>query len=127
VTRRTFLSKALVEIKIMHVVSEPRERQESTMGRRLYVGNLPYDLSEAELRELFSEAGSCESVTVITDRATGRSRGFAFVEMASAAEASRAIEMLGGRNVRGRALTVSEARESSGGGGGRRRPPGGRR
>ncbi len=97
----------------------------SSTGRKLYVGNLSFELTEPELAELFSEAGTCESVAIITDRATGRSRGFAFVEMQTAEEASRAIELFHGREVKGRPLSVSVAREQSHGrpGGGGRRPP----
>lgn len=101
------------------------------MGRKLYVGNLSFDVTEPDLQELFSEAGVCESVSIITDRFSGRSRGFGFVEMHSAAEASRAIQELNGRELKGRAITVSEAREQSRTGGprpgGGRRPMGGRR
>jgi RNA recognition motif-containing protein len=80
------------------------------MSRKLYVGNLPYVFGEAELQELFARAGSVESVTVMRDQATGRARGFAFVEMASDAEAQAAITQLNGTDVGGRSLTVNEAR-----------------
>jgi RNA recognition motif-containing protein len=88
------------------------------MGKKLFVGNLPFDTTSAELEALFSEVGTCESASVITDRATGRSRGFAFVEMASAGEAQQAIAALNGRELNGRQLNVSEAHERGGGGGG---------
>jgi RNA recognition motif-containing protein len=91
------------------------------MGRRLYVGNLPYTTGEAELQELFSKAGTVESVRVMRDAATGRARGFAFVEMASDDEAQAAITQLNEHQMGGRALTVNEARPkpaSSGGFGG---------
>ena len=88
------------------------------MGRRLYVGNLPYTTGEAELQELFSKAGTVESVRVMRDAATGRARGFAFVEMATEEGATKAIENLNGRDLQGRTITVSEARERTGGGGG---------
>ncbi len=88
------------------------------MGKKLFVGNLSYSTTSDDLRELFSQAGTCESATVITDRATGRSRGFGFVEMSSAAEAERATQELNGRELQGRKLTVSEARERTGGAGG---------
>src|SRR5499425_3602837 len=90
------------------------------MGRRLYVGNLPYSTGEAELQELFSKAGTVESVRVMRDQATGRARGFAFVEMSTDDEAQKAITALNGTQVGGRNLTVNEARpkEARGGGGG---------
>lgn len=97
------------------------------MGRKLFVGNLSFDVNNQDLEELFAQAGACESVAVITDRATGRSRGFAFVEMATEDEAQHAIEQFNGHELRGRAMTVNEAREREsrpGGGGGR--PGGGR-
>ena len=88
------------------------------MGKKLFVGNLSYDTTSEDLKELFSQAGTCESASVITDRATGRSRGFGFVEMSSQSEAERAMADLNGHELQGRKLTVSEARERSGGGGG---------
>jgi len=100
------------------------------MGRKLYVGNLPYEVGETELQELFGKAGSVDSVTVMRDQATGRARGFAFVEMRTDEEAQNAITTLNGTQVGGRGLTVNEARPKatrSGGGGGfggpRRREP----
>ena len=92
------------------------------MGRRLYVGNLPYSTSEAELEELFGRAGSIESVNVMRDMVTGRARGFAFVEMATDEEAQKAIKDLDQHEIEGRNLTVNEARprsENRGGGGNR--------
>ena len=97
------------------------------MGRRLYVGNLPYSSSEDQLTELFSRAGKVESVRVMRDMATGRARGFAFVEMSSDEEAQRAISELHEHQLEGRALVVNEARPKpeggfgGGGGGGRGR------
>lgn len=88
------------------------------MGKKLYVGNLSYDTTSADLEAFFGEVGTCESVSVITDRDTGRSRGFGFVEMSSASEAETAIAELNGRELQGRQLTVNEARERTGGGGG---------
>jgi RNA recognition motif-containing protein len=88
------------------------------MGRRLYVGNLAYGVTEAELRESFAEAGDVVDVKVVLDRDTGRPRGFAFVELSNDGEAARAIEVLNGRELQGRAMNVSEARERTGGGGG---------
>jgi len=82
------------------------------MGRRIYVGNLPFNTDEEQLKTLFEEGGRhVESVKLVTDRDTGRSRGFAFVEMATDEEAAAAITALNGRDFGGRALTVSEARE----------------
>ena len=88
------------------------------MNRKLYVGNLPYSIGETELQELFGKAGNVETVRVMRDMATGRARGFAFVEMATEEGASKAIENLNGRDLQGRTITVSEARERTGGGGG---------
>jgi RNA recognition motif-containing protein len=85
---------------------------------KIYVGNLPFSASENEVRELFSQHGTVESVSLITDRETGRPRGFGFVEMARA-DATRAIQNLNGRELGGRALRVNEAQERGGGGGGR--------
>ena len=80
------------------------------MSRKLYVGNLPYEIGETELQELFARAGSVESVSVMRDQATGRARGFAFVEMSSDEEAQTAIRELNASQVGGRSLTVNEAR-----------------
>ena len=96
------------------------------MGRRLYVGNLPYSTSEDQLSELFGRAGKVDSVRVMRDMATGRARGFAFVEMSSDEEAQKAINELHEYQLEGRALVVNEARPKpeggfggGGGGGGR--------
>lgn len=92
------------------------------MGKKLYVGNLPYSITEDDLAGVFSEAGNVTSVRVIVDRDTGRSKGFAFVEMSTDEEAQAAVQRLNGVNVQGRALTVNEARPQEdrprGGGGG---------
>ena len=88
------------------------------MSRKLYVGNLPYEIGEAELQELFARAGSVESVSVMRDQATGRARGFAFVEMSNDEEAQTAIRELNASQVGGRSLTVNEARPKAAGGGG---------
>lgn len=80
------------------------------MNSKLYVGNLPYTATEDELRELFSQAGNVTSVVIITDRDTGRSKGFGFVEMGSGAEAQKAIAMFDGRVLNERQIRVSEAR-----------------
>lgn len=94
------------------------------MGKKLYVGNLPYDVTNKDLEELFGQAGTCESASVVTDRSTGQSRGFGFVEMSSPEEAREAIERLDGKEFRGRTLKVNQAQprpegRGSGGGGGR--------
>jgi cold-inducible RNA-binding protein len=89
------------------------------MGKRLYVGNLPYQCEEAQLRSLFEQDGrQVEEVKIVTDRETGRPRGFAFVEMATDAQAQSAVADLHGKPFGGRPLTVSEARERTPGGGG---------
>lgn len=91
------------------------------MSMKLYVGNLSFQTSRDDLQQLFSQAGTVESVNVIEDRETGRSRGFAFVEMASTEEGNAAIQQFNGYDVGGRTLNVNEAkpREDRGGGGGR--------
>ncbi len=86
------------------------------MAKRIYVGNLSYSTTEDELRELFSKHGTVESVNLIIDRDTGRSRGFAFVEMDSSG-ADTAISALNGQDLGGRSLRIDEARERGGGGG----------
>ena len=96
------------------------------MGTRLYVGNLPYSAADSDVRELFEQNGrSVKEVKLITDRETGRARGFGFVEMGSSDDADSAIRELNGFKWDGRALTVNEAKERSapafGGGGGRYR------
>ncbi len=91
------------------------------MGKKLYVGNLSYEVSTSDLESLFSPHGTVESAQVIEDRSTGQSKGFGFVEMSSDGEAQAAISALDGQDHGGRALKVNEAkpRESRGGGGGR--------
>ena len=109
------------------------------MGKKLYVGSLSYDTTDESLKEAFSRAGTVESANVITDKMSGRSRGFGFVEMATDEEAQKAIEMLNGVEVDGRKVTVNEARPMTdrpprpagggfnrGGGGGFNRGGGGR-
>jgi RNA recognition motif-containing protein len=91
---------------------------------KIYVGNLPFSAAETDIRALFSQHGTVENVSVITDRETGRPRGFAFVEM-SRADASRAIQNLNGKDMGGRPLRVNEAQERTGGGGGARSGGGG--
>ena len=90
-------------------------------SNKLYVGGLPYEVTDDRLQELFSAHGTVESARVITDRMTGRSRGFGFVEMSSQEEAQQAIDKLNGTDLEGRSLTVNEAKpkeQRSGGGGG---------
>ncbi len=101
------------------------------MAKKLYVGGLSYDTTEGSLKETFAEAGTVESANVITDRATGRSKGFGFVEMSSDEEAKKAIEIFNGKELDGRTITVNEAKPMEdrprgggggfGGGGGRNR------
>ena len=92
------------------------------MSKKLYVGNLAFQTTSQDLQELFAQAGTVESASVIEDRDTGQSKGFAFVEMSTEEEAASAIQQFNGREVAGRALKVNEARprESRGGGGGGR-------
>jgi cold-inducible RNA-binding protein len=108
------------------------------MNRKLYVGNIAYETTESDLEQLFSQSGAVESVRIMRDMATGRARGFAFVEMSTEAEAQAAIERLHDKPFGGRTLTVNEARPQparsggfggggrdhrGGGGGSRRREP----
>ena len=103
------------------------------MGKKLYVGNLSYEVNDADLQQLFAQHGTVESAAVIQDRMTGRSKGFGFVEMGSDQEAQAAIAALNGKEYSGRALTVNEAKPreerrgpgGGGGGGGRGRGYGG--
>ena len=88
------------------------------MARKLYVGNLPYDTGEQDLQALFGEAGTVESVNVMRDMATGRARGFAFVEMATDEDAQNAISKFNEYSLGGRNLNVNEARPKTAGGGG---------
>ena len=89
------------------------------MGTKLYVGNLPFNTTENELQELFSQAGAVQEVTLMQDRFTGKSRGFAFITMGSEEDAQNAISKLNGHAMEGRQLTVNEARPREA------RPPGG--
>ena len=84
------------------------------MGKRIFVGNLSFNTTNEDLAALFAEAGSCDSAAIVTDRTTGRSRGFGFVEMSSGSEAAKAIGQMNGRELHGRTLNVSEANERSG-------------
>ena len=88
------------------------------MARKLYVGNLPFSATDQDLHNLFASAGTVESVNLMRDMATGRARGFAFVEMATEEEAQQAISMLNERDFGGRNLTVNEARPKTSSGGG---------
>jgi RNA recognition motif-containing protein len=99
------------------------------MGKKLFVGNLAYAVTDDTLRELFAQAGTCESVSIVIDKDTGQSRGFGFVVMATADDAERAKRQLNGTEVHGRRLRVDEANDQSSGGrsGGPRRPSGPRR
>ena len=96
------------------------------MSMKLYVGNLSFQTSSEDLQDLFSQAGTVESASVVEDRDTGRSRGFGFVEMASREEGEAAIQQLNGKEVGGRNLNVNEAKPREGGGGGSRGGGGGR-
>ena len=102
------------------------------MGKKLYCGNLSYSVSSSDLEDMFAQFGTVDSAQVISDRDSGRSKGFGFVEMGSDSEAQAAIEALNGQEHDGRALTVNEARpredrsRGGGGGGGGRRGGGGR-
>ena len=101
----------------------PTAEREVNMATKLYVGNLSFDTSESDLRQLFESCGSVQSCSLITDKFTGKSRGFAFVEMSSPAEAAKAISELHSKDCDGRPLTVNEAKPRedrparSGGGG----------
>jgi RNA recognition motif-containing protein len=92
------------------------------MSKKLYIGNLPYSVTDTALREMFTPLGEVSSVSVITDRDTGRPKGFAFVEMADDAAATQAISQINGKTLENRTITVAEARPQaprSGSGGGR--------
>jgi RNA recognition motif-containing protein len=112
-------------------------QREENMSSKIYVGGLPYSTTDDQLQEIFSAHGAVESARVITDKFSGRSRGFGFVEMSSSDEAQKAIQALNGSDLGGRTLTVNEARPQErrsgggfggggGGGGGERRGGGGR-
>jgi len=98
-----------------------RGKGKKIMSMKLYVGNLAFQTSSQELQTLFAQAGTVESVSLIEDRETGRSRGFGFVEMSTKEEGAAAIQQFNGKDLGGRALNVNEAkpREDRGGGGGR--------
>ena len=88
------------------------------MGKKLYVGNMGYDVSNSDLEQMFGAHGTVESVQIITDRSTGRSKGFGFIEMSSDEEAAAAIGALDGQDCGGRAIKVNEAKPRPSGGGG---------
>jgi RNA recognition motif-containing protein len=104
---------------IRRFFSFPEGERDIFMSTKLYVGNLAFQTTSQELQQLFAQAGTVESASVVEDRDTGRSRGFGFVEMSSQEEATSAIEQFNGKEVGGRALNVNEAkpRENRGGGG----------
>ena len=89
------------------------------MAKKLYVGNLPYGVTDGDLEQMFAAHGTVQSAQVIMDRDTGRSKGFGFIEMGSDSEAQAAITAMNGKEIDGRALTVNEARPKPEGGGGR--------
>jgi len=95
-----------------------RDKETGKLGKKLYVGNLPFSSTEDDLRAVFERHGSVDSVNVITDRETGRPRGFAFVEMSEESAASDAIRALDGSDLGGRSIRVNEAQERQRGGGG---------
>src|SRR5205823_2507194 len=97
------------------------------MGKKLYVGNLAFGVTDADLQQMFGAHGTVQSAQVIMDRDTGRSKGFGFVEMGTDQEAQAAAQALNGQDFNGRPLTVNEARPKEGGGGGRGGPGGGGR
>jgi RNA recognition motif-containing protein len=93
-----------------------RRARPARAGRKLFIGNLGFDVNHSGSGSLVAQAGTCESAAVVTDRDTGRSRGFGFVEMASNGEAQKAIQQFDGQEFKGRTLKVNEAREREGGG-----------
>ena len=96
--------------EMLHFVAHTQEKKRS-MEAKLYVGNLPFSAGDADLQTLFAQAGTVKSAQVIKDRASGRSKGFGFVEMASNDEASEAMSKLNGKEIEGRSLSISVARE----------------
>jgi RNA recognition motif-containing protein len=114
--------RSLLRLSILLSQDNITSREEVVVSTKLYVGSLPYSTTEQELSELFSQYGSVQSAKVITDRYTGQSRGFGFVEMSTGEEAQKAIAALHGSDMGGRTLVVNEARPQEkrayGGGGG---------
>ena len=102
-------------------------KQDIELSKKIYVGNLPFSSTESELKDLFGQHGNVESAKIIEDRETGRSRGFAFIEMEDASAADQAIQALDGKDFGGRNLKVNEAQDRRDGGGSRGGGGGGRR
>ena len=119
-----------IEIRIPETVTEVFPKLNNNMGNKLYVGNLSFNSTENDLRDLFAQAGTVSDVALMQDKFTGKSRGFAFVTMSTDAEAGAAANQFNGHNLDGRPLTVNEAKpredRPSGGGGGYRGGGGGR-
>lgn len=92
------------------MLTRVKKQYDSLMAKRLYVGGLPYSTTQDALREAFSKAGTVENATIITDKMSGRSKGFGFVEMSTDSDAQKAIDMWNGKDFDGRNLTVNEAR-----------------
>jgi RNA recognition motif-containing protein len=112
--------RAKREGRLAHCGEAFEAPEESLMGRRLYVGNLAWTVTDQDLQDAFSEAGQVDSSQVIMDRATNRSRGFGFVEMATDEAADAAVKKLNGRDIKGRPIRVNEAQaRGTGSGGGR--------
>jgi hypothetical protein len=109
---------ALIAASVASACCVRRRDEDDRLGKKLYVGNLPFTATEDEIRELFERHGAVDKVSVITDRETGRPRGFAFVELGEGANADAAIQALDGRDFGGRSLRVNEAQDRRGGGGG---------
>ena len=107
------------ESRNVHEVARPKLETSTDMASKLFVGNLPFNATENDLQDYFAQAGPVIGVNIMQDRATGRSRGFAFVEMGSQEDATKAISMFHQKDFQGRPLTVNEARPRE------ERPPGG--
>jgi cold-inducible RNA-binding protein len=115
---RSFEARTSAGSRLLHDGSPVEtDTGETIMGRRLYVGNLSYNTTELSLRDVFGQIGTVAETKLVTDRDTGRPRGFGFVEMSSDQEAQEAIQQLNGRELDGRAITVNEAQERGAGGG----------
>jgi len=112
------MSRADLARSWLHGRTPAGSKQDQQLSKKLYVGNLSFNSTEADLRDLFGRHGSVESVNVITDRETGRPRGFAFVEMSEGSAAQDAIRALDGTDFGGRTIKVNEAQDKNRGGGG---------